>query len=277
MKNHNILIVDDSIESLKTMVSIIESKHPNCIIYQANSGKAALKLLENTLVDIILTDWEMPEMNGLELMDKLKSNPATENTPCIIVTGVRITANNLKTAIDAGAVDYIRKPINSLEMIARLNSAILIAEKHKQLIKEKKTKIIENIAYTSETNHFLKSLLIKTKNINLNDKSLPSILEEIDRINSSIKEKLNNNNWHIQLKSYQKLYPIFTKNLISRYPGLTPTDIELCQMTRLGLKNKEIAELMYITLGSLRVSKSRLRKKMNLLTEQNLHSHLVSI
>ncbi len=277
MKTHKILIVDDSIENLKTMVSIIENNHPEYTIYQSNSGYTALQLLEHTQVDIILTDWEMPEMNGLELMAQLKANPSTCYIPCIIVTGIRITAINLKTAIDAGAVDYIRKPINALEMLARINSAILIAENHKQLIKEKETKIVENAAFTSEMNHFLKSLLSKTKKIHLNAETLPTLQEEIDLLNNDIKEKLINKNWQVQLESYQKLYPIFTKNLVRIHPSLSSTEIELCQMTRLGLKNKEIAELMYITLGSLRVSKSRLRKKMELPTEQNLQSYLVSL
>jgi len=277
MKNHKILIVDDSIENLKTMVSIIENNHPEYTIYQSNSGYTALQLLEHTQVDIILTDWEMPEMNGLELMAQLKANPSTCYIPCIIVTGIRITAINLKTAIDAGAVDYIRKPINALEMLARINSAILIAENHKQLIKEKEAKIVENAAFTSEMNHFLKSLLSKTKKIHLNAETLPTLQEEIDLLNNDIKEKLINKNWQLQLESYQKLYPIFTKNLVRIHPSLSSTEIELCQMTRLGLKNKEIAELMYITLGSLRVSKSRLRKKMELPTEQNLQSYLVSL
>ncbi|OYT15765.1 MAG: hypothetical protein B7C24_11360 [Bacteroidetes bacterium 4572_77] len=277
MKSYKILLVDDAIENLKTMVSIIENNHPNYTIYQANSGHAALDLLEHTLVDIILTDWEMPKMKGLELMALLKTKPITRNIPCIIVTGVRITASNLKTAIDAGAVDYIRKPINALEMLARMNSAILIAENHKQLLQAKEAQIVENVAFTNETNHFLKSLLSKTKKLEDKTKSHPLLQKEIDLLNNNINEKLNNRNWQIQLESYQKLYPIFTKSLVRLHPSLTSTEIELCQMTRLGLKNKEIAELMFITLGSLRVSKSRLRKKMGLPTKQNLQLYLVSL
>ncbi len=71
MKSYEILIVDDSIHYLKTIVSIIEKHYPAYLIYQANSAKTALRIMERVSSDIILTDWEMPEINGIDLLNIL--------------------------------------------------------------------------------------------------------------------------------------------------------------------------------------------------------------
>ncbi|NPD44954.1 MULTISPECIES: response regulator [unclassified Lentimicrobium] len=272
---YKILIIDDSIENLLTMVSIIEKYHPESIIYQANSAKTALKILEDNSPDIILTDWEMPEMNGLELIKEIKSNPLTEYIPCIMVSGILMTPEHLKLAIDSGAVDYIRKPIIPAELLARLNSALNIAERHKTLIKEKDLKMIENLAFSNEFNRFFEKLQARLKKIE--KKTDENIAIEIDQINRDIKEQIKNKGWKKHANAYQKLHPIFLKKLLKNHPQLTSTEVELCQMTRLGLNNKEISDLMFVTLGSLRVSKSRLRKKIGIPTSQNLRLYLISL
>ena len=279
MKNYKILIVDDSVANLATMISIIEKYIPECVIYQANGAVAALEILENTVPDIILLDWEMPKVNGIELMKKIHALPATENVPCIVVTGVRITAQNLKTALEAGAIDIVRKPIDVIEFLARINSAIVIAEAHKKLLIEKESKIVENIILTSEINHFLKGLAIKANNIEKSAKPCSSVVckHNVNSLNIDISDKLKSNGWKKYSQPYQSLYPIFTKNLLLAHSDLSKTEVELCQMLRLGLKNPEIAELMFITLGSLNVNKTRLRKKLNLDAYQNIHSYLISL
>ncbi len=279
MKNHKILIVDDTVTNLATMVSIIENYFPYCYIYQADGAQSTIDILNNVVPDIILIDWEMPGINGIELMNKIHSKPATYNTPCIIVTGIQITSQNLKTALDAGAIDYIRKPIEVTEFLARINSAIVIAENHKQLIIEKETKIVENIAFASEINHFLKSIQLKANNLEkqITSCSSPTCKQQIDELKADISKKIKSKGWQKYSQLYQKLYPVFTKRLIALHPKLTSTEIELCQMVRIGLSNKEIAELMFVTIGSLNVNKSRLRKKLSLNAYQNIQAYLVGL
>jgi len=83
--------------------------------------------------DLIITDWEMPIMNGIEFIKLLKSNEKTHDIPVIMCTGVMTTPENLKTALDAGAVDYIRKPVEKLELMARVNSMLKLSDSIKTI------------------------------------------------------------------------------------------------------------------------------------------------
>ncbi len=69
---YKILIVDDVIDNLKAMSAIIEANHPSYKIFQANSGESALNALKYVTPDIILSDWEMPDMTGIELIRQIK-------------------------------------------------------------------------------------------------------------------------------------------------------------------------------------------------------------
>ena len=78
----------------------------------ATSVKKALLIAEKRQPNLIITDWEMPEMSGLELIKSLKRNKNISHIPCVMITGMRTTAENLGEAFKEGAIDFIRKPIN---------------------------------------------------------------------------------------------------------------------------------------------------------------------
>ena len=277
MTSYKILIVDDIIENLEIIISIIEEYHPEYNIYQANSGKIALRILDNLTPDIMLTDWEMPGMSGIELIRAMQESPATRNIPAIIVTGVMLQPDDLKTATEAGAVDYIRKPVNAVELLARMHSAITIAENQKQLVKEKENAIIENIIFTNEVNHFLEKLrsnINEVKN-NITDDQVKN--SNLSHIITDLDDKIKGTGWQKYTKAYNRLHPKFKKRILTVHPDLTPNELELTEMIRLGLSTKELAGLMFIAPESMRVSRSRLRKKLMLTPEQNLQSYLYSV
>lgn len=276
MKSNKILVVDDSIENLKVIISIIKKYFPECMIYQANSGKSALSVLKNIKPDIILTDWDMPEMNGIELARTVRNNLVTESIPVIITTGIMISPENLKEALDAGAVDYLRKPINPTELFARITSAIELAEKKLELIREKERKIVEGAILTNHINQFvtkLKSLIEENKTDTPEIQDLKrKIAEQTAKINSTVKE----DGWKSFSKSFNTLYPGFEKSLIQKHPKLTSSEIKLSILSRMGLNLKQLAGILYVSYDTIRVSRSRLRKKLNLDPDQNLQSYLSS-
>ncbi|MBU1369683.1 MAG: response regulator [Bacteroidetes bacterium] len=274
---YKILIVDDVIDNLKAMSAIIEANHPGYKIFQANSGESALNALKYVTPDIILSDWEMPDMTGIELIRQIKTDAATCHIPAIIVSGVMIRPQDLKTAIEAGAVDYIRKPINAVEMLSRMHAALTITEKHQQLIKEKESKILENILFANDVNAFLKKTIKKTDKLldELDPES--TLFSTAQEIKQGIHQKMQTSGWRKYTKAYNKLHPEFTKRLLRKHPDLTPGEIELCEMTRLGLSTKEVSDLLFITPQSLFVGRSRLRKKLNITSVQNLQTYLSSI
>ncbi len=277
MTSYKILIVDDIIENLEIIISIIEEYHPEYNIYQADSGKIALRVMDSITPDILLTDWDMPEMSGIELIRAMQESTATYNIPAIIVTGVMLQPNDLKTATEAGAVDYIRKPVNAVELLARMHSAITIAENHKQLIKEKERAIIENIIFSNEVNNYLSKLRININETINNIANNEAATINLSEVLYDLDGKIRGNGWQKYTKVYNSLHPKFKKQVLKVHPDLTPTELELTEMIRLGLSTKELAGLMFITPESMRVSRSRLRKKLNLIPEQNLQSYLCSV
>lgn len=277
MTAYKILVVDDVIEQLKTICRIIEKHHPSYKIFQVKSAEMALNLIKNITPDVILSDWEMPEMSGIELVNAIKSNNETKNIPVIIVSGIMTDTGDLKTALENGAMDYIRKPIDEIELLARMHSALTLSEIQKQIIREKENKIAEHLLFANEVNNFLNNII---QNINtFNEKALDSrsLKAETTNLISDIEKKIKGAGWHDYSKAFNNLHPEFTRKLLQNHPDLTPTEIEICKMSRLGLSVKELANLMYVTPESMRVTRSRLRKKLKLQSDQNLQIYLASL
>jgi len=124
MPRYTILIVDDELINLESLVDAIRQADINYKVLRANSGEMSLKIIKKEIPDVIITDWDMPTMDGIELIKNIKCQPAFVDIPVIMCTGVMLSSHHLKTALEAGANDYIRKPIDAVELQARLNSAL---------------------------------------------------------------------------------------------------------------------------------------------------------
>ena len=81
----------------------------------AENGREGLELAGRIMPDVILLDWMMPEMNGLEVLSELKKNEQTKNIPVFMLTAKAMT-NDIKQALCEGADDYITKPFNPVEL-----------------------------------------------------------------------------------------------------------------------------------------------------------------
>jgi type IV pilus assembly protein PilB len=113
-----ILIVDDNQVVLKILKNILESQ--NFLTVCANNGIEALKIAVQEKPDLIITDYIMPEMDGMALITKLKSQLTTRFIPVIMLT-VKDEVDAEVEVINAGADDYLTKPINPKRLIVRIN------------------------------------------------------------------------------------------------------------------------------------------------------------
>ncbi|MDA8164114.1 MAG: response regulator [Desulfobacteraceae bacterium] len=106
----NILIADDS-ETMRAAIKkvVTMSGVPVGEFYEAGNGKEALAVLENAWVDVILSDINMPEMNGIELLGEIKKNRVHANLPVIFITTESSEAR-VEEAKKIGAAGYIKKP-----------------------------------------------------------------------------------------------------------------------------------------------------------------------
>ena len=123
-----ILLVDDDPLSLQIMQVHLNNSGEDFEIFVAENGKEALEVASNEVPDLIISDWEMPVMTGIEMTRAVKADPKLKNIPIIVATGIMTTDNNLDQAFQAGAIDYVRKPVNEIELIARMRSVLALIE-----------------------------------------------------------------------------------------------------------------------------------------------------
>ena len=111
-----ILLVDDDERNLLALSEVLE---PVADIVQATSGRDALRKLLNEEFAVILLDVFMPEMDGYETMQRIRANPRLSNIPLIAVTAKAMKGDRQK-CLDAGASDYISKPVDIDLLLALL-------------------------------------------------------------------------------------------------------------------------------------------------------------
>jgi len=272
LKKEKILIADDSEEVLIYTTMSVESMGYEAI--KAENGKEAIDLVNQHKPDLIILDWKMPEMDGLEATKQLKNNPKTKDIPIIMITGTNESSEFMAEALEMGVNDFIRKPFDKIELQARIKSLLKQAKYQQQIIENKNKELTHSIAQLTYTIDFQNIILAKLENLskNTDDQETKNIINElISKI--KVNDKFNPiKNLH---KNYISKNNNFTTSLLSKHTNLTSSEIKLCMLLRQHLDTKEIAGLVYQTYDSVRVSRNRLRKKLNLVKTDNLANYLM--
>lgn len=105
-----VLLVDDYAPNLVSLEAVLD--HDSWTLVKAHSGIEALKLLLEHEVSLVLLDVQMPEMDGFEVAAMMRKNPRTQNVPIIFLTAISKEDKYIYKGYQAGAVDYLCKPIN---------------------------------------------------------------------------------------------------------------------------------------------------------------------
>ncbi len=278
IKEKEILLIDDSYESIRLMEYFVKAINFNYNLLSASSGKLAFEILDKVSPNLILLDWQMPEMSGLEVLKKLKANSETKKIPVIIVTGVMTGSSNLFEAFENGAEDFIRKPIDSLEFTARIQSVLKMQEYHNQIILNKNKELAENTLLLIRNNKFN---IAVTKQLQKLRRKIIEADEEVNEIFRQIiieiDEKIKQDSWQRFELSFKSTNADFKKKLLEKFPKLTISELKLCIFLKIGMNTKDIAAVMYQNYGSIKVARSRLRKKLQLASDQNLQLFLSSL
>jgi class 3 adenylate cyclase len=127
---NKILIVDDEPFNLDLLEQ--ELGEYDYVIERASDGAEALEKTASFEPDVILLDYMMPRMNGLEVVKRLRENPQHEGIPVILLTA-KATQEDKVRGLDAGADDYVTKPFDSIELLARVRAMLRLKEMHDQL------------------------------------------------------------------------------------------------------------------------------------------------
>lgn len=279
MATKTFLIVDDQKEVIRAIAQEIKSKMPDFRIINAGNGKMGFEVAIKEKPDLILMDWEMPEMNGIEAIRALKKHETTYDIPVIMATGQMTSSEDLQVALDAGAVDYVRKPIDFIELTARMNTALRIANQHQSIqellrseidLKNRKLSttsmlIVEKNGLMQEFQNGLEELQVTISEESVQSFALLKALKR--RINHHLEL---DDSWETFKIHFEEVNPSFFQNLQEMSKDLSHKDLKLCAYLKLGMDNKQIAQMLNISPASSRTALFRLKKKLGIEHEDNL-------
>jgi diguanylate cyclase (GGDEF)-like protein len=121
-KNGRILIVDDAMENIQILHQALQDEHD--VLFAMNGAKA-LHIAHNQLPDLILLDAVMPDMDGYSVCAALRASATTRDIPIIFVTALK-TPEDETRALEAGAADFISKPVNAAVVRARVRTQLTV-------------------------------------------------------------------------------------------------------------------------------------------------------
>ena len=173
-----ILVIDDQPDNVFILQDRLEQQGYE--VLSASDGPEGIEKANSQHPDLILLDVMMPGMSGFEVCKELVDSENTKEIPIILVTALT-GSEDIKEGLQAGAFDYIKKPFNKTELLARINSALRYSETNKLLLEIEKIKTFAATVVT--TNHEIKQPLTM---INL---STAALRRELAKTNTS-KENL---------------------------------------------------------------------------------------
>jgi two-component system, cell cycle response regulator len=138
-----VLVVDDSAVSRKLVEHALEPSGHTLLF--AKSGAEALEMFRRHAPSIVLTDWMMPDFSGLELCQKIRAEDQREYT-YIIVLSAKSEKDNVVKGLAAGADDYLTKPFDAGELLARVGVGCRTVELHREI--DAKNRLLEALAHT---------------------------------------------------------------------------------------------------------------------------------
>jgi len=289
IRKMNILVVDNEPDALETINNILTNTGENYNLFFAINGIKALRIIEKEQVDLIITDWVMPEMTGIELVEELQKKEDFKIIPVIVCSGVKIEIEDLRKAHECGAIDFVSKPIDSHQLITRIKSILRLTHSLKKVAEEKQLRLELEKQHLETT--------IKLQNEDLNSKALSisrfnSLLSGLNKelkklakdvndtaseINISgmmltIDKNINDDNWNDFKISFEKHYPDFFKKLHEINPTITNKELQLAAFLKINSNTKSIANITRQSLRSIEMARFRLRKKLNIPKEETFES-----
>ena len=189
-----ILVIDDLPENVFMLQDRLE--HEGYEVLTAYDGKSGIQKAQTELPDLILLDIMMPDINGIEVCKILVKDKNTSDIPIILVTA-KTGAEDTKDGLDAGAFDYIKKPFNKIELLARVRSALKVSDASKLLLEAGKKSTF--LATVVTANHKIKqpltlltlsSAAIK-RELKKDDISKEALLNRIKYIDIAVKDITN--------------------------------------------------------------------------------------
>lgn len=270
IRKGRVLLVEDDDFNVQVVKFTLENDYEVAI---ANNGLDAINMIPGFTPDFILLDWSMPVMDGLDTLQYLKNDNALKSIPVAMITGSKTGTEDLLLAYQYGVIDFIRKPFDMAELKARARSILEFSGFYKAEINKRELGLTSYAIRLAEMNEFLLDTVAK---LQVSKSESPSILEIIDDVKNNFSAKIVSSAMKQFDEHFLNVHADFDKNLLKKHPDISPAEMKLASFLRLNLNTKEISAILHQTLDSVRVSRTRLRKKLSLDSETNLTSYLMS-
>ncbi|HAA18443.1 MAG TPA: hypothetical protein DCR93_20665 [Cytophagales bacterium] len=287
-KTSTILVIDDDDNNLDVIMEYFKDR-PYRILF-AHNGQRGYEVAVAEVPDLIISDWAMPLMNGIDLTLKLKATRATKDIPVVIATGVMTSAEDLKEALEAGAIEYIRKPYNPLELTARVNAALVLSqtiqesqrqnEEIKRLMQErldlKERELSIQALQSKEKMQFISEVQADLADLGREAKlkSEDSFVRLQRKLNRAVQEDRSDENFMLH---FEGVHTDFFNKVKDRSDNLTANDLRLIAYIKLGMNNKEVAQMAGVEVGTVKTNLNRLKKKLQLAGEDSLRQYVLNL
>ena len=150
MSKVSVLVVDDATFIRDLVKKGLRDHFPGVQIEEAVNGRKAQQMLSRQAVDLILCDWEMPELSGLELLSWCREQDTLKTTPFIMVTS-RGDKENVVQAIQAGVSDFIGKPFSNEQLVTKVKKALQRAGKLQALMSSAPPKMLSSGSFANDS------------------------------------------------------------------------------------------------------------------------------
>ncbi|MEH0154163.1 response regulator [Limibacter armeniacum] len=277
-----VLIVDDELANIKLIANYLMEQEGSFKVLTSLDPEKGFKVAQTYLPDLIILDWEMPKLSGITVLKMLKQHPNTKQIPIIIATGKMTSSENLATALNAGAEDYIRKPLDTVELEARMQTVFRLSDQYRQMeemLKEevelKNRKLATATLYTSQRNQMMSGVMNQIENILSGKTTLEKMSMDLVNLKKEMGGFLEHDeSWDTYKIHFEEVHPQFFERLKEAEPTLTQNDLKLCAYLCIGLHNKEIAHMCNISYEGIKKSLYRLKKKLQLGEEDDLRVYI---
>ena len=154
-----LLAVDDHEHNLYTLRTLI-GKYMDVTILEATSGHQALELaMSEPAIDLIILDVQMPEMDGFQTASMLKIRKKTRDIPIIFLTAAFKTEEFQQKGYEVGAVDYLLKPIDDIQLINKISTYFRLIEKEREMNRILEEKVAERTAELAQAKQYLQNII----------------------------------------------------------------------------------------------------------------------
>lgn len=294
---NTILIVDDAPENVTILQQILTANGFQVQI--TTSGEEALEEVKGRLPDLILLDIVMPGLDGYEVCKQLKAERRTKSIPVIFISALNAVEDKMK-AFSEGGVDYIAKPFNVPEVLARVSAHLKIhslqrslkeknselagvVKKIEQQVAERTLQLDQKNERLEETNVALKVLLEKREEDKeeLEEKILFNIEKLISPYIDKLRSRCIDNAQEALLDIIQtnlsEITSSFANNSKDFFSYLTPSQIQIADLIKQGKTTKEIASLLNLSASTVACQRQEIRKRLSLTNKKvNLRTVLIS-